>query len=150
MWYFILALYKLNTNFVLIRNLIADHVVAMGHQHICITFKFIWHKHQGRENALINLSQSIFWCECKVNSWTNIYQHLVFYLTVQLVGCYIKRFTCIYSTVLWSCGCYFFSSNNCLCVGIIINRPPKQMFFWLVMQSSPTVMGQNCQCVMEP
>ena len=46
-------------NFVLIRNVIADHVVV-GHQHICITFKFIWHKHQGRENALIKLSQSIF------------------------------------------------------------------------------------------
>ena len=57
---------QLSTNFVLIRNLIADHVVV-GHQHICITFKFIWYKHQE-----------------PVNSWTNIYQHVVFCLTVEL------------------------------------------------------------------
>ena len=44
--------------------------------------------------------------------------------------------------VLW-----FLLCSNFLCAGINY-RPRKQPFFWLVMQSSTTVMGEHCQPVM--
>ena len=85
--------------------------------HTHITFKFIWHKRHGRENALIKLSQSILWCEC-ISEFLDQYISTSCFLPKCSTG-RLLRFTCIYLTVLWSCGSCFVPSSNCLCFGII-------------------------------